>query len=338
MDRFSVVVVVAGVFGLLSVSGLASAQDAPWQDAPTEAGSAAPASDASGEGAAGEAAPGAASSSAPSLSASAAEAQRRADEAAAQLEAARRALEEAELRASEAEARAAEETARASDPVLQAQEAARRAEARAAEAEERAEHAQDRALKATREARELQGRLDPLEERLEALERQLSFGRKGFYVGAGGMLAPETFGEGISADDSRGLWARIGYRFDEHASIEGRYDWLDEFDAAGNVAAGTVRPSLMTLNVRAFPWTGRIQPYVGLGIGAASARVRATRFEDGARFSERRTTGVLRPAAGLDLYVSPNILLNFDAAYAIPHEELREFRFGTLAAGVEFRF
>jgi len=354
---------------LLSLAGASAAQDAPWRDA-SEATSEATAEasaettgettaveggEASGASPPTQSAPEAGASDAPAgsrLDARAAAAQREAAQAEARLEAARQAMAEAEARAAEARERAEEEAARAADPVVHAAEAARlaeeraraaeeravRAEQRAEEADARAGQAEERARSARQQAWEAQKRIDPLEERVESLADRLSFGRSGFYVGAGGLLAPENFAAGISADDSRGLFARVGYRFHAHGAIEARYDWLEEFDAAGSVAEGSVRPQLMTLNVRAFPWTGRLQPYFGFGVGIASARVTATRFSDGQRASERLTTGVVRPSAGLDLYVSPTIVLSFDAAYPIPHEELSDFRFGTLSAGVDLRF
>ena len=261
-----------------------------------------------------------------------AEAARAADAAQADLEAARRELEAATARLEQAREKADLAEAVAVEAEKAAAEVARDPAVEAARAaEERAIRAELTAL----DARQLALRL---EHEMRELREQFAFDRTGFYIGAGVFFAPEDFRNGIRADDSKGLYGRLGYRVHSHVAIEVRLDWADEFDAQSDFARGDVEAYAITGNVRLFILTSRLQPYVGLGFGAIHMDVKGTRFADGSEFDRGKTEGVFRPSAGVDLYLTPYVLLNLDAAYLAPGGDLGDFSFSTLGGGLELRF
>ena len=69
-----------------------------------------------------------------------------------------------------------------------------------------------------------------------------------------------------------------------------------------------------------------------------TAQVKGTRFSDGRRFNNTETEGVFRPSLGFDLYLTPHLLLNVDAAYVGPGDDLEDFAYGTVGGGLELRF
>ena len=253
-----------------------------------------------------------------------------AEAAQAELERARAMLEEAEQRAEAAavadgDAREALAEAEASSPTGRALEAAEEAERRARRAEDA--------------AREAQREVHLLDERVRELERRLAYDRTGFYVGVAVAYAPEDFHSDLEADGSRGVSARAGYRVHSHVALEGRFDLLEAFDVEGSLAYGEVEPWAATGGVRVFVLPGRIQPYVGLGMGLVSARIRGHPNDPlEPNFSQRETEFAFRVAGGLDFYLTPHVLLNLDAAYLGADGELSDFSFATLGGGVEFRF
>ncbi len=250
------------------------------------------------------------------------QARRAAERAAAEVGAARLALEEAKKRAEEAAAQ--EEAALAADPVVQATEAAARAEQKAAQAQHTAENA-------SRKAREL-------EARVRELERAAAYDRPGPSLSGGIFYAPEAFDHGLGKSDAEGLYGRLAYRFHSRFALDLRFDLLNKFDAEGSIARGSVEPWAATANARIFLLTGRIQPYLSVGFGAVSARIKGTRFVDGSRFSARKTEAAFRYGGGFDVYLSPGMVLNLDAAYYSPGGDLEDFSFAALGGGLEIRF
>jgi hypothetical protein len=212
----------------------------------------------------------------------------------------------------------------ASDPLTEALEAARRAEQAAEEARGKAYEANRATLL--------------LEARLRELEQTRAYDRPGFVAGAYIFYAPEAFDYDVGDSDAGGIGWRLGYRFNPYVSGDLRFDLLSEFDASGNVARGTVAPWALTANARVYWPIGWFQPYASMGLGAASARIKGTRFGSGTAFSVRETDIVFRGGGGFDVYVSPHVVLNFDTAYYAPGGELGDFAFGAIGGGIELRF
>ncbi|MCR9093130.1 MAG: porin family protein [bacterium] len=217
------------------------------------------------------------------------------------------------------------EDAAATDPTLE--EAIDRAEASAERAEEAARVAREKAFEVK-----------------EALRvHRERFSRAGFYAGASGIYAVESFdAPSFTVDDSRGVAAFAGYRFHPHVGVEARGEILQGFDATAKDAATTFQEAsldgfLVTVGPKVYALTGAFQPYAGLGLGAIRAEVEGT-LADGSEVSDRTTEAVVRPSIGLDFYLSENFVVNLDAAYVAPGGDLDGLDFGLFSAGFAIRF
>ncbi len=253
------------------------------------------------------------------LKASASDARQAADTARAALEAAERAaaeaaanLEAAEQTAAAAETRAAEAPA---DSGFGAELQAVREEARLAN--EKAEAA----LAAIRE-----------------LEERFAYDRDGYSLAAGAYWAPQSFDTSLDVDDSRGAYLSAGYRFASHFAAEVRGERLDDFRFSCPSFAGSIDGWGLTANAKVFFLTDRLQPYVSFGVGAMMWDLDYRTFSDGTQFRESGTDILFRMAGGLDIYVTPSIVLNLDAAYATSGGDVSGVKFGQLGGGVTFRF
>jgi opacity protein-like surface antigen len=206
------------------------------------------------------------------------------------------------------------------------------------------------------------------------------YDRIGPYVGGGFSYALQNFGlgkteqavssavsdfigrnvaVGLGADDSPGFDIRGGYRFHPNFAIEGDFQYFTGFDAnidkislngqelpippAVNTKFGSIDTLAMTVNAKGYALTGRIQPYGLLGVGFMRASFDPN--VEGAT-SQDDTTFALRFGAGVDFYVTPNIIVNLEASYLKPTSD---YKFGEgdpgiggdiipIGAGVQFRF
>jgi len=70
-----------------------------------------------------------------------------------------------------------------------------------------------------------------------------------------------------------------------------------------------------------------------------SARLKGVLSDgSGATFSDRETEFAFRTGGGFDVYLTPGVVLNLDAAYLGADDTLDDFSFATLGGGLEFRF
>lgn len=205
---------------------------------------------------------------------------------------------------------------------------------------EAAEAASEEARAAAEEARAVAN-----EARVAMQAYRNRYGRTGPLLGVAGFYAVENFDSvsGLEIDDSFGGALFAGYRVHRHLSIELRGEYLDGFDIGpqGDPAASMLDAELdgflITAGPKLYPFTGVLQPFVGLGLGAMRAELEG-RSSDGTRFSDDETDVVIRPAAGLDFYVSETLVLNLEAAYVSPGGSLQDVDFATFSSGLTFRF
>lgn len=212
---------------------------------------------------------------------------------------------------------------------------------------ERLRRAIDEAEAASEEARAAaeEARAVAHQARAEMQAYRNRYGRKGPLLGVAGFYAVENFdsASGLEIDDSFGGTLFAGYRVHRHVSIEVRGEYLDGFDIGpqGDPSASMLDAEidgfLITAGPKLYPFTGVLQPFVGLGLGAMRAELEG-RASDGTRFSDDETDVVIRPAAGLDFYVSENLVLNLEAAYVSPGGSLQDIDFATFSSGLTFRF
>lgn len=260
-----------------------------------------------------------------------------------------RALREAEeAKAVMAEARRAEAAriAEAAAAEAAAEEAARATAAEAqkealppewAQAIEDAKSAAEEARSAADDARRIA--LDA-REKAEAYERRYS--RSGFLLGLGANYLLENFDTSLEVDNGEGLYALIGYRFHPHASVELRGEWLAGFDVRADEPSGGSLDAeldgyLITVGPKLYPFTGSVQPFVGIGVGVFHAELEGLGRGGGPIDSDANSI-VFRFAGGLDYFISENFVLNVEAAYVEPGGDLDGLGFGSLSAGATFRF
>ncbi len=206
---------------------------------------------------------------------------------------------------------------------------------------EEAEAASEEARAAAEEARAV---ANEARTAMEAYRNR--YGRTGPLLGVAGFYAVENFDStsGLEIDDSSyGGALFAGYRVHRHVSIEVRGEYLDGFDIGpqGDPSASMLDAELdgflITAGPKLYPFTGVLQPFVGLGLGAMKAEIEG-RASDGTRFSDDETDVVIRPAAGLDFYISETLVLNLEAAYVSPGGSLQDIDFATFSSGLTFRF
>ena len=163
------------------------------------------------------------------------------------------------------------------------------------------------------------------------------YAREGFAVGAGASFALEDFDDdGINFDDAGAADALVSYRFHPNFGVEARFEQTFNFDGNSGPNNFDVDIWTLTANAQYFILTGQFQPYVGLGFGVGEASVDVdTPFGSG---SDSVTDPLVRFAAGLDSYVTPNFVVAVEAAYNLGINDLGDFNYMTFGAQFKFRF
>jgi outer membrane protein W len=154
-------------------------------------------------------------------------------------------------------------------------------------------------------------------------------------------------------DPSVGFNVRAGYRFLRHFAIEGQFEWLDEFDVQitetttggqGGTDISTVDGFTATLDLKLYPFTGRLQPFVDLGFGYIELDSRDNGLI-GKNFilyvpqvNVNDHELVARFGGGVDFYINETWGMNLTAAYVAPGANLRHFNYTSLNAGFFYRF
>ncbi|MBW1687379.1 MAG: outer membrane beta-barrel protein [Deltaproteobacteria bacterium] len=196
------------------------------------------------------------------------------------------------------------------------------------------------------------------------------FSRPGFYLGVGGayginffedMIEDEAEKQGfeISVKDTGGVNARVGYRIASWFAVEGMYEWMDNFKIeVDNIidldpelqellgAKVDYRTHTFTVNAKFLIPTWRLHPYLYLGIGGQyyDLNASATFADLGFDFSESGWAFAGRPGAGLDVYITENILMNVEVAGVLATSnpstipDIGDMFYVTVGAGLQYRF
>jgi opacity protein-like surface antigen len=182
------------------------------------------------------------------------------------------------------------------------------------------------------------------------------YARRGLYVGAGGAYVLEQFdlpsatvSSGgappvhldVDSGDSWGAEARVGYRFHPNVAAEGQLQYYDEFGLDLHVSPGssgqvaTLDGMSLMGNVKGYPLTGRVQPYVLGGLGLLWLQL-----EDavGAGLTDNEVGFAGHVGVGVDAYLTDNLLLNLEASYLLPAGDLNDFRMIPISLGMQYRF
>jgi len=160
------------------------------------------------------------------------------------------------------------------------------------------------------------------------------FARNGVYLGVAGTYAFENFDTpgSLDADDTLGLNARLGYRLHPYVSAELEFEWLEGFDL--NVAGAEVEAWALTANAKGHLMTGRIQPFLLVGLGIMQAEI------DGAGvFGDPKQEGfAARFGGGVDVYATENFVVSVGADYVLPTGDLDGLDYVALQWGFQYRF
>ena len=185
--------------------------------------------------------------------------------------------------------------------------------------------------------------------------------RPGAYVGLGAAYTIEhfrldserlelaaTLGPGVDPryDDSVGVDVQAGYRLGDAFAVDFLYQWIEGFDSTAGLPGtpGTeIDAHQLTLSGRWFPpalrqASGRLQTYVfaGVGLQIVNSEVLAPTV----RKPYRTDAGFVgRIGGGIDYYLTPSLVLEFEAAYGMPAGGwVRYTRYSALAFRLQHRF
>ncbi|MEE8580490.1 MAG: porin family protein [Myxococcota bacterium] len=171
------------------------------------------------------------------------------------------------------------------------------------------------------------------------------YARSGAYLGLAQSLAVDHFSNtgGFSYDPSYGVNTRVGYRGHPHFSVELEGEWLSGFD--GSIPGGgdfDLEAWAITTNLKVYPWTGRLQPFLlaGVGIMEAQAKPRPANpdFGVGTDASDEERDLATRFGAGVEYYLTEHFVLAAHLTYLVPFGGLDDFVYLSIGWGAQYRF
>jgi Outer membrane protein beta-barrel domain len=161
--------------------------------------------------------------------------------------------------------------------------------------------------------------------------------QSGPLVGAAFAYAAEHFDDSIVVKSSLAGAAFIGYRLGPYIAGELRYEGFDGFDLKGRTGRGEIDGYAITFNAKFYPLDGPIQPFLGVGVGGIHLKEKVV-LNSGARIRESESDGLFRFFGGLDLPLTEHVILNMEAAYLLPTDDLSDLEIATMGGGLTFLF
>ena len=155
--------------------------------------------------------------------------------------------------------------------------------------------------------------------------------------------------------DTFGAAGRGGYRCHPYISAELQFEALADFDGLirengtpSNDWARNFDLELETLvftdNLKGHLLTGRTQPFVLLGVGFMRMESKAYDSKGGlipgraAQASERTVNVAFRYGAGLDFYLTKNVVMSAEGSYLMPLGKLDGLDYYQFGVGLQYRF
>lgn len=160
---------------------------------------------------------------------------------------------------------------------------------------------------------------------------QINLGRRGFFVGAGGVFASEQFSGDRDWDNTAGFVIEGGYRFRSHWSVDLELDWLDDFELSGGDATVELRTAIA--RVKWLVYTGRFQPYLTAGPGTTTARIGNAESE-----LSKTTDLVGHIGGGVEYYTSSEFVLAFEIGYRFASGGVEGLDTSRFKATLQYRF
>lgn len=191
---------------------------------------------------------------------------------------------------------------------------------------------------------------DPHEEAKEA--KKPGFARRGFYVGVNAAYGFGNFYENaieadvpfsINVNNAAGLNARVGYRILSFLAVEAHYEWMNDFQlkvAGLDILDQTTHTVTGNLKLLLPLW--RFQPYLLLGAGGQYYDINDKLT---GLFDDSQWVFAARPALGVDLYITRNVVFNVEGAGVIALSDLsgqlsgvETLPYVSISAGLQWRF
>jgi len=169
------------------------------------------------------------------------------------------------------------------------------------------------------------------------------WGRPGAYVGLGGFYALQNFRgtqnvnnlliplQGMS--DGNGLDARLGYRINRWASFEWFFAWATGFDRKVSGGSADLQTYGYGMSAKFYPTDWIVQPYAVAGFGGLT-----TSLGTNTGGSDVETGFLGRVGAGVDFYVTPNIVVEVEGTYLMSAGPTSDFRYAMLGGNLQYRF
>jgi opacity protein-like surface antigen len=193
-----------------------------------------------------------------------------------------------------------------------------------------------------------------------------NFERLGLIVGVGGTVAIPTDLEnrihvtngpavsGFDVDPAPGYALRAGYRFHPNFAVELRFEGLNEIDVSvkdarrpvgenrGTSTVAQISGWTVTADAKAYLLTGRVEPFVVVGVGAIDINVEnksdpialvTVNLED-----REGTEFAGRVGGGIDFHLTDRFALVFAASYVLPAGNLERYEYVSFDWGIQYRF
>ncbi|MFP6655798.1 MAG: outer membrane beta-barrel protein [Myxococcota bacterium] len=179
-----------------------------------------------------------------------------------------------------------------------------------------------------------------------AYSEDMEYARPGLYVGAsaigGSSVRLDSLYRGVAFDPeilvAPGAEFYFGYRADPAVAFEVEADYLpaSKIDLDGLDGATELETWTITVNSKFFFMHQRIQPYGLVGLG-----VMHIAFEDqeGFEFDGNEFGVIFKFGAGIDYYITRNLVASIGADYVLPAaESLEDLDLVTFGLGAQIRF
>lgn len=174
---------------------------------------------------------------------------------------------------------------------------------------------------------------------IDRAERRLGGGDPtGFFFGAGVSYAAENFDDGGAIVKSALAGSAFaGYRFHPLFAFEVRFEGFDDFDLQFSNGDGEIDGYAITANAKLYPLLGPIQPFITTGIGGIRLDSK-TVSRSGITRRDNQSDFLLRVGGGVDFPVNEHLVVNLEAAYLAPGDDLSDLEMTVMGGGLTFRF